>query len=264
MSERADAKQPMPRERSGRRWGMVIDLDRCTGCKACVVACMAENNLSLTDDKAVLAGEDQQWIRVERYTSGTFPDVKVEFLPMLCQHCESAPCEPVCPVFATYHSEDRGHLNVQVYNRCVGTRYCANNCPYNVRSFNWSQPSWPEPLPEQLNPDVSRRDKGVMEKCTFCIQRIDRSEDRAQDEGRTARDGEVSPACVQACPAEAMVFGDLNDAESRVAQQAESDRSFRVFEEKGTQPSVVYLKSVDATERDASTLDLLLGKRESG
>jgi Fe-S-cluster-containing dehydrogenase component len=254
----------MSRQGEGPRWGMVIDLDRCTGCKACVVACMAENNLPLTDELAVVAGEEQQWIRVERYSYGTYPEVKVEFLPMFCQQCEDAPCEPVCPVYATYHGETRGHLNIQVYNRCVGTRYCANNCPYNVRSFNWSQPEWPEPLTEQLNPDVTRRDKGVMEKCTFCIQRIDRAEDRAQDEGRQVRDGEIMPACVQSCPAEAMVFGDMNNATSRVSKMADGDRAFRVLEEKGTRPSVVYLKSVHPSEHAAvdKALDDFLGGSE--
>ncbi|MFB6344179.1 MAG: 4Fe-4S dicluster domain-containing protein [bacterium] len=237
--------------RNGEQWGMVIDLDRCTGCKACEVACMAENNLPITGEQAVKEGNEQKWIRVERYQYGEFPDVNLEFLPMLCQQCEEAPCEPVCPVYATYHSEEAGHLNVQVYNRCVGTRYCANNCPYNVRYFNWTEATWPEPLDEQLNPDVTVRDSGVMEKCTFCIQRIDRAQDRAEDEGRQVQDGEVNPACVLACPPDAMVFGDLNDPDSQVSKMADSDREYRVFEEKGTRPSVHYLKSLTDEMRPA-------------
>jgi Fe-S-cluster-containing dehydrogenase component len=161
-------------------------------------------------------------------------------MPVLCQHCEAAPCEPVCPVYATYHTPEG--LNAQLYNRCVGTRFCANNCPYTVRFFNWFDPDWPVPLDEQLNPDVSIRPSGVMEKCTFCIQRIHRAQDTAKDEQRPVRDGEVKPACAQACPADAMVFGDLTDPNSRVSKLAASRRAFRLLEELGTRPRVIYLK----------------------
>lgn len=222
----------------GPRWGMVIDLDRCTGCRACEVACAAENNLPVVGEEETALGRDVRWIRVERYLEGEFPEVRVRFMPVLCQQCEQAPCEPVCPVYATYHSPERGHLNVQVYNRCVGTRYCANNCPYKVRSFNWRQPEWPSPLEQQLNPDVSVRDQGVMEKCTFCSHRLR----RAQEEGRPVRDGEIQPACVQTCPSEAMVFGDLSDPDSRVARLAADPRAFRLMEELGTGPKVIYLR----------------------
>jgi molybdopterin-containing oxidoreductase family iron-sulfur binding subunit len=163
----------------------------------------------------------------------------------MCQQCGHAPCEPVCPVYATYHS-DRENLNIQVYNRCVGTRYCANNCPYKVRFFNFFDPVFDAPLEQQLNPDVTTRSAGVMEKCTFCVQRIRRVEEKALVEDRPVQDGEAVPACVQACPSNAMVFGDLNDPNSRVAQLARSNRKFRLLEELGTEPSVVYLNAGDS------------------
>jgi molybdopterin-containing oxidoreductase family iron-sulfur binding subunit len=146
------------------RWGMVIDEDRCTGCEACVVACRAENNIALVGDDQTGRGRQINWIRVERYWEGTYPNVRARFRPIPCQHCTNAPCEPVCPVYATYHNPDG--LNTQIYNRCVGVRYCANNCPYRVRFFNWYEPSWPEPMAQQLNPDVTVRKKGLIEKCT--------------------------------------------------------------------------------------------------
>ena len=185
-------------------------------------------------------GRTAHWIRVDRYYEGEFPDVKVKYMPVLCQHCDDAPCEPVCPVYATYHNAEG--LNVQVYNRCVGTFYCANNCPYTVRFFNWFAPEWPEPLQLQHNPDVAIRTGGVMEKCTFCIQRIKRGKRDAASRGPSVADGEMQPACVQSCPAEAMVFGDLNDPESKVSQLAESGRATRLLEELGTKPKVFYLQ----------------------
>ena len=231
----------MEPESSDRRWGMVIDLDRCTGCKACEVACAAENNLPIAGSERVAEGRGTQWIRVERYWEGEFPEVHARFVPVLCQQCSNAPCEPVCPVFATYHNDEG--LNVQVYNRCVGTRYCANNCPYKVRVFNWYAPEWPASLVEQLNPDVSVRAKGVMEKCTFCIQRIRRAKDLAKGERRELVDGDVTPACAQTCPTEAIVFGDLDDPESRVSRARKSERAGRLLEELGTEPAVTYLAS---------------------
>jgi molybdopterin-containing oxidoreductase family iron-sulfur binding subunit len=189
-------------------------------------------------------GRTHQWIRVERYWEGEFPNIRARFMPVMCQHCDAAPCEPVCPVNATYHTEDG--LNAQVYNRCVGTRFCANNCPYTVRYFTWFTPEWPSPLNEQLNPDVSIRTSGIMEKCTFCVQRIRRAQDTAKDEERAVRDGEIQPACAQACPAKVLVFGDLSDPNSQVSQLANSRRGFRLLEELGTRPRVVYLKEADA------------------
>lgn len=211
---------------------MAIDLDRCTGCQACVAACHAENNLPVSNPEQAAKGRAVHWIRVDRYYEGEFPDVRVKYRPVLCQQCDEAPCEPVCPVYATYKNPEG--LNVQVYNRCVGTRYCANNCPYSVRFFNWFDPEWPEPLQLQHNPDVSIREGGVMEKCTFCIQRIK----RAEEDGTS----DIQPACVQSCPAEAMVFGDLNDSESNVSRLAGSGRATQLLEELGTKPKVFYLE----------------------
>ena len=230
---------------NSHRWTMVIDLDRCTGCQACVVACHAENNVPTVGPEEVTKSRAQHWLRIERYWEGEYPELKARFIPLLCQQCGHAPCEPVCPVFATYHSESE-HLNIQVYNRCVGTRYCANNCPYVARVYNWFNPYLPEPLSEQLNPDVTVRSRGVMEKCTFCIQRIKRGEDVAAAEGRSVQDGDIQPACAQSCPAEAIVFGDLNDAHSLVSEMARSRRGFKLLEELGTEPAVIYLKGGDS------------------
>lgn len=234
-------------------WAMVIDLDRCTGCEACVVACRAENNVPTRGESECARGRHQSWIRIERYVEGEFPDVKAHFIPVLCQHCDNAPCEPVCPVFATYHNPEG--LNVQVYNRCVGTRFCGNNCPYSVRYFNFFAPQWDEPLNSQLNPDVSVRAGGVMEKCSFCIQRIQKVEGLARDEARPVRDGELQPACAQACPTNAIVFGDRGDPDSRVSRLSRSRRKFGLLEELGTKPRVVYLRGdswADTLDRTSS------------
>jgi Fe-S-cluster-containing dehydrogenase component len=225
-----------------RKWTMVVDLDKCTGCAACVVACHAENNVPIASENEVTRGRGQHWIRIERYWSGEYPDVRAHFLPILCQHCANAPCEPVCPVYATVHS-NRENINLQVYNRCIGTRYCGNNCPYKVRFFNYFDPPFDEPLTEQLNPDVTVRSAGVMEKCSFCVQRIRRAEEKALAEARDLVDGEVIPACVQSCPTGALVFGDLHDPNSQVARLLKPNaRKFRLFEHLGTEPSVYYLK----------------------
>ena len=222
------------------RWGMVIDLDRCTGCQACVVACHAENNVSLVGEEQTAYGRSMHWIRIERYWEGEYPNVKARFMPVLCQQCTEAPCEPVCPVFATYHNPEG--LNAQIYNRCIGTRFCGNACPYKARMFNWFDPAFPDPLTEQLNPDVTVRTRGIMEKCTFCVQRIRRAEQDAKAQGRAVADGEIQPACVQTCPSSVFVFGDLNDPGSKASQLARSHRSFRLLEELGTDPGVIYLK----------------------
>ena len=226
-------------------WTMVVDLDKCTGCQACVVACGAENNVPTVGHDEIANGRGMSWIRIERYWSGEYPNVQARFMPVMCQQCGSAPCEPVCPTYATYHSEVE-NINMQVYNRCIGTRYCANNCPYIVRTFNWFDPQFPTPLNEQLNPDVTVRSRGIMEKCTFCVQRIRRAEESADAEGRSLRDGDVQPACVQSCPTDALVFGDRRDPESHVAELAESERRFRLLEELGTEPNVIYLTAGDA------------------
>ncbi|HJN53193.1 MAG: 4Fe-4S dicluster domain-containing protein [Pseudomonadales bacterium] len=226
-------------------WGMTIDLDRCSGCEACVVACQAENNLPIVGEQLIKEGKEVRWLRIERYWQGEYPNAKLSFLPMLCQHCDQAPCETVCPVSATYHNQDG--LNTQVYNRCIGTRTCAVYCTYDVRYFNWFTHTWDEPLEQQLNPDVTVRERGVMEKCTFCIQRIRLAKDTAKDEGRRRlRDGEVTPACVQSCPTEAMVFGDMNDPNSRVSKMADNARGYKVLKELNTSPSIVYLSKVES------------------
>ena len=229
----------------GVRWGMVVDLDRCTGCQACVVACQAENNIALNEEQRVLERRAKTWIRIERYWEGEFPNAKARFIPVLCQHCGNAPCETVCPVWATYHNNEG--LNVQVYNRCIGTRFCANGCPYSVRYFNFWNPEWPEPMNNQLNPDVTVRTKGIIEKCTFCVQRINRAHVTAGNEGREIRSGEVQPACAQSCPTSALVFCDLNDPESAPAQlaEAEAGRSYTLLQHFGTDPGIIYLKKVD-------------------
>lgn len=227
-------------QKENRRWGMVVDLDRCTGCQACVVACHAENNVPVMGEKQAAIGRAMHWIHIERYWEGEYPNIKARFMPVLCQQCSQAPCEPVCPVFATYHTPEG--LNAQVYNRCIGTRFCGNACPYKVRVFNFFRPEFPSPLDQQLNPDVSVRQRGVIEKCTFCVQRIRRVELDAQAQDRPVADGEIQPACVQSCPSSALTFGDLNDPQSEASQLARSRRAFRLLDFLGTDPAVIYLK----------------------
>ncbi len=227
------------------RWGMVIDLDVCTGCQACVVACHAENNVPTVGEVEVAWLHSMHWLRIERYWLGEFPQLKAGFLPMLCQQCLEAPCEPVCPMYATVHSfED--NLNIQVYNRCIGIRYCGVNCPYKVRQFNWFNPYFPEPSDQQLNPDVTVRWRDIMEKCTFCVQRIRRAREDAIRNDVPLTDGDVQPACVQTCPTEALIFGDLSDPNSRVSQLSRSGRGFQVLFEMGTKPAITYLKRGDS------------------
>ena len=231
------------------RWAMAIDLDRCTGCSACITACQAENNVPWVGEEQILMGRDMHWVRLERYQehidASHAGEVDVRHLPMICQQCGNAPCEPVCPVYAAYHTPEG--LNAQIYNRCVGTRYCANNCPYKVRVFNWyTFTDVPEPLNWQYNPDVTVRENGVMEKCSFCVQRIRDAQNRARIEGqRDVEDGEVVPACQQGCPAKAIVFGDARDVWTRVAEANDSSRAYRVLDDIiNTQPAVTYLKKV--------------------
>lgn len=273
-------------------WGMAIDLNKCIGCNACSVACYAENNLAVVGKERFEKGHGMHWMRVERYwDEPNLGDENVQeyqvygasFIPMNCQNCNAATCEPVCPVAATYHTPDG--LNAQVYNRCVGSRYCSNNCPYRLRYFNfWSyyERSWPEPLHMQLNPDLTVRDKGVMEKCTFCVQRIRVAKDKAQMEDRTIAKGgtveaagqqysaaagrpklqdmEFQTACQQTCPTSAIVFGDLMNPESQVSQlwrehqvelgktaqnKENADlRGYRIFEELNTDPCIMFMERV--------------------
>ncbi len=224
------------------KWGLVVDQDLCTGCQACVTACAMENNLSFVGETDAGYGRSMHWLRVERFWEGEYPKVKnTPFQPVMCQQCAAAPCEPVCPVFASVHSQAE-QINLQVYNRCVGTRYCGNNCPYQVRVFNWRDWERPDPLTNQLNPSVTVRRRGVMEKCTFCVQRIIQAEDNARAEGREMADGEVLTACVQVCPTNALVFGRLDDPHSRVAALVQNGRAVQLLEELGANPSVTYLK----------------------
>jgi molybdopterin-containing oxidoreductase family iron-sulfur binding subunit len=228
-------------EHKAYRWAMVVDLDRCIGCGACAVACYAENSLGVVGLERIIEGREMSWLEVQRYQDPKRME-RITFLPMLCQHCDNAPCESVCPVYAPHHSKEG--LNNQIYNRCIGTRFCSQNCPYKVRRFNWFSWRWPEPLNLQLNPDVTVRSKGVMEKCSFCIQRIKEAHGNAKDEKREIKDGEIQPACLQTCPTGVFTFGNLSDKKSQVRKMVEDRRAYQVMGYLNTKPAVIYLKKV--------------------
>ncbi|MEO9210981.1 MAG: 4Fe-4S dicluster domain-containing protein [Ginsengibacter sp.] len=261
-------------EKPGIKWGMSIDLNTCIGCSACTVACVAENNISTVGKKEVSRFHDMQWLRIDRYFTGNPKNPDIVFQPMLCQHCDNAPCENVCPVSATNHSSEG--LNQMIYNRCIGTKYCANNCPYKVRRFNWADYNGADSFPNNqkgiisdatmdldsdltrmvLNPDVTVRARGVMEKCSFCVQRLQDSKLHAKKENRPLIDGEVKTACMQACPTNAINFGNVNDKESRVSKiryEEQINRKFYVLEQLHTLSNVNYLAKVRNTEREVGS-----------
>ena len=227
------------------KWGMAIDLSKCTGCSACVISCYSENNIPVTGKDEVWRGREMSWLRIDRYFEGEIDNPTAHFAPVMCQHCENAPCENVCPTNATQHSDEG--LNDMAYNRCIGTRYCSDNCPFKVRRFNWFE-QWAgkvsDPAQYALNPDVTVRGRGVIEKCSFCVQRINEQRQMARAEGRQIDEKDLKTACQQGCPADAIVFGDLGNKETEAAQQWSLERGYRMLEDVNVNPRVKYLTRI--------------------
>jgi molybdopterin-containing oxidoreductase family iron-sulfur binding subunit len=218
---------------------MVIDLDRCNGCQACEIACRAENNIPVCGPQAARENRTISWMQVVSEVHGEWPELRTRFIPRPCMHCDRPPCTPVCPVQAT--TKDSEGIIAQIYPRCIGCRYCANACPYTVKSFNWRKPVYPDSTLPMLNPDVSTRPVGVIEKCTFCHHRLQTARDEARFEGRPLREGDYRPACAEICPTGAIFFGDLDNPKHKVAKLVEDPRVFRLLGELGTEPKVYYL-----------------------
>ncbi len=221
------------------RFGMAIDLDKCTGCRACVIACKSENNIPVSTYKDVEENRVIEWLEIIPVIIEEGETFRLRIIPRPCLMCENPPCIKVCPVSATYKG-DYGLIG-QIYRRCIGCRYCMNNCPYNVKKFNWYKPKWVEEFKNTINPDVSVRPKGVVEKCTFCYHRLQIAKEKAKSENRQLREGDFVPACVEVCPADAMVFGDIDNPGSIISQWIKSPRVFRLLEDMGTEPKVFHL-----------------------
>ena len=230
-------------KKDGHQWAMAANLSQCTGCSSCIISCNAENNVPVVGRAEVANRREMHWLRIDRYYKGDENQPEVMHMPMLCQHCDNAPCENVCPVMATVQSSDG--LNQQVYNRCVGTRYCANNCPYKVRRFNWFNYDHSDEIEKMvINPDVSIRTRGIMEKCSMCVQRIQEGKLEAKRQRRELKDGDIKLACQQSCPGEGIVFGDMNDPNSKISKMLGDERNYTVLEELNVQPRVSYLTKI--------------------
>jgi len=225
------------------RWGMVIDLNKCTGCGECVAACKVENNVAIVGPEESAMERTMLWMDILTVYEGEFPHVKVRYLPRPCFHCDNPPCTKVCPVRATYLNDEG--IVAQVFPQCIGCRYCMAACPYTVKSFNWFQPEWPKEMAGACNPDVSVRPDGCVEKCTFCIHRLQKAKEQAAVEERELREEDYVPACMESCPTKAIYFGDLNNPSSLVSKLTRSPRAFQMLEDLGTEPKVYYLSEVE-------------------